>query len=324
LMAAAGATPAGALINCECCGVHGVKFKRCSICKEVHYCGAECQKADWKRHKKKCAPPVSLVDVVAKINAAGAAGDFRGVLQCEGHMEELMAFSRDDRDSSDILDDFCKAHRMGWQANGSEDHARSYVALEERRIPLLEKLQRFHDQGEAMCNIANILRFLQRNSEAATWDQRARDVGAAHGFFSLESTACEGLGTAAMEEGRHEQGVALLRNALVAADLNELDHPKYALIALQSLVEALFTTNSIDEAEPLVLRHREAAQAVSEKEGFCFMECDSLLFSARLHEVLCIYPAFGNPFPRLGPCFLHSHIASDCHRFHRARDTCTC
>jgi len=149
------------------------------------------------------------------------------------------------------------------------------------------KLQRFGDQGEAMCKLASILPVLKRNSDAATWFQRARGVGAAHGFFSLESKACEGLGVAAMEEGRDEEGVALLRNALVAADLNELDHPRYALIALYSLVEALFTTNSIDEAEPLVLRHREAAQAVSEKEGFGIRELDSVVYSARLLEVLC-------------------------------------
>ena len=31
-----------------------------------------------------------------------------------------------------------------------------------------------------------------------------------------------------------------------------------------------------------------------------------------------------NSFPRLVPCFLHVHIASDCPRLHRARDTCTC
>ena len=82
--------------------------------------------------------------------------------------------------------------------------------------------------------------------------------------------------------------MALLRNALVAAELNELDDPKYELDAVNSLVEALFKTNSVDEVEPLVLRYREAAKVRSEKEGFCFAELDSLLCSARLHEVLCL------------------------------------
>jgi len=161
-----------------------------------------------------------------------------------------------------------------------------------------------------MCNLSNILRFLERHSEVATWSQRARDVGAAHGLFSLESTACMGLGRTAFNAGRHEEGLALLRNALVAAELNELDDPKFELDALMPLIGMLFKTNSIDEVEPLVLRYREAAKARSEKEGFCFEECDSLLCSARLHEVLWMHPAFGNPFSLLHPCLQHGQVAS--------------
>jgi hypothetical protein len=84
--------------------------------------------------------------------------------------------------------------------------------------------------------------------------------------------------------------LALLRNALVAAELNELDDPEYERDALKSLVDALLRTHAIDEVEPLVLRYREAAKALSEKEGaaFCFAEINSFFFSARLHEVLCL------------------------------------
>ena len=177
---------------------------------------------------------------------------------------------------------------MGLEATVRDDHAHSYVGLEERRIPLLGKLQRFRYQGDAMCNLSNMLRLLERKSEAATWCQRARDVGAAHGFFSLESRACAGLGEAAVNEGRHEEGLALLRNGLVAAELNELDDPKYEMDALRYLMDALFETKSIEELEPLVLRYREAAKAKSEKKGFYLEEFDSLLYAARLHEVLCL------------------------------------
>ena len=279
---------------CAHCGKQGAGFKRCSRCKQACYCGVACQHANWKRHKKTCAPLVPLQDVAAKINAAYAADDWPGVLHWEGRMEELMAHQSDD-DCSFLLSVFSGAHQMGRQENGSKDHMRSFVGLVERWIPLLGKLQRFRDQGDAMCNLSDILRLLNRMSEAATWCQRARDVGAAHGFFSLECKACIGLGNVAMRGGRHEEGVALLRNALVAAELNELDDPNYELIALQPLIFALFETNSIEEAEPLVLRYREAARARSEKEGFCFSACHCLLFSARLHEVLCMHPAFGDP-----------------------------
>jgi len=295
--------------SCAHCGKQGVGFKRCSRCKQACYCGAECQNKDWKRHKRNCSPPVSLQDVAAKINAAQATRDWRGVLQWEGRMEELMALNSDDG-CSFILLAFSVSHQMGWQATGSNDHARSYVGLVERRIPLLGTLQRFRDQGDAMCCLSDVLRQLKRKSEAASWSQRARDVGAAHGFFSLESMACRGLGTAAIGEGRHEEGMALLRNALVAAELNEVDDPTFELDALVCLINALFSTNSIDEVEPLVLRYREAAKARSEKEGVCFEEFNSLHYSARLREVLCMHPEFGNPLPQLSNCFQHGHIAS--------------
>ena len=311
---------------CAHCGEQGAGFKRCSRCKQASYCGAECQNADWKRHKRKCAPSVPLQDVVMKLDAAQAAEDWRGVLQWEGRMEELMAHRPEDF-CSEILSVFSNAHRMRFLATGSKDHSRSYVGLMERRIPLLGELQRFKDQGKAMCHLSNILHSLERKSEAATWSQRARDVGAAHGFFSLESKACVGLGEAAMKEGRHEEGVALLRNALVAAELNELDDPQYELDALKSLVYALFATNSIDEVEPLVLRYREATKAIESyrEAGFCVLEFDSIILSARLHEVMCMHPAFGKPLPQLSNCFQNGHIACGCHRFHRAReDACTC
>jgi len=169
-----------------------------------------------------------------------------------------------------------------------------------------------------MCRLSDTLDFLERKNEAATWYQRARDVGAAHGFFSLESQACRGLGTAAMNEGCHEEGLALLRNALVAAELNELDDPTYELKALGSLICALFLTNLIDQAEPLMLRYREAAKAQSEKEGGAsFSEFTGLFFSVRLHEVLCLCT------PRWGTPHHGSVIASSMamyHRFHRARE----
>jgi hypothetical protein len=273
--------------SCVQCGKQGTGFKRCSVCKQAFYCGAACQNANWKRHKKTCAPPVSLQDVAAKLNEAQASGDWRGVLQWEERLEELVAHQSDD-DCSGTLRAFLWAHQSGFHTTGSKDHARSSVVLEERRIPLLGKLQRFRDQGETMCTLSGILRILDRKSEAATWYQRARDVGAAHGFFSLESKACIGLGNTALEEGRHEEGLELLRNALVAAELNELDDPAQELPALRSLINALFKQKSIEEVEPLVLRYREGSKARPGKKEFCFAEFDSLLCSARLHEVLCI------------------------------------
>ena len=290
--------------RCAHCGKQGVGFKRCSRCKQASYCGAECQNANWKRHKTTCAPPLPLQDIIPKIHAAHATGNWRGVLQWVGLMEELVA-GQSEKVCLATLSAFCLAHQLGFHATGSEDHARSYVGLEERRIPLLGTLQHFRDQGEAMCAAAAILLILERDSEAENWYQRARNVGAAHGFFTVECMACRGLGTAAIDVGRHEEGLALLRNALVAAELNELDDPVFELDALRSLIQALFRTKCIDEAEPLVLRYREAAKAQSIREGgACFAGFNSLLCSARLREVPCLCP------PRLGTPFHGSVIYS--------------
>ena len=33
----------------------GKKLKNCAKCKGIMYCSRECQKQDWKHHKKDCA-----------------------------------------------------------------------------------------------------------------------------------------------------------------------------------------------------------------------------------------------------------------------------
>ena len=41
--------------SCWSCGATGVPLKKCSVCAVAVYCGAGCQKADWKAHKGQCA-----------------------------------------------------------------------------------------------------------------------------------------------------------------------------------------------------------------------------------------------------------------------------
>jgi cytohesin len=40
--------------ECEFCGCSSKRVKACSKCMKVRYCSAECQKQDWKEHKKEC------------------------------------------------------------------------------------------------------------------------------------------------------------------------------------------------------------------------------------------------------------------------------
>ena len=40
--------------KCANCKKFGLKFKKCSACQSVYYCSRECQRSDWKKHKKVC------------------------------------------------------------------------------------------------------------------------------------------------------------------------------------------------------------------------------------------------------------------------------
>jgi len=277
--------------SCSHCGTECEDLKRCSVCKHASYCGAACQNAAWKKHKKTC---VTLEEVRKRVAAAAEGGDWRGVIKWEGRLEQLLG-GRSDAARDATLFDFKWAHAVAWSATDSTDHALAVVRLQDRRIELMGNMERFRDQGEEMCDAAEYLVAAGKVQEAAGYFQRARDVGAAHGFFSVECKACLGLGYGAILEGRHEEGMDLLRNALAASSLREdEDDTSMELTVLRHLTDALFRTHEIDEVEPLVLRYREAAEAESQMMGgFSSRELESLYASARLHEV-------GNPStPRL-------------------------
>jgi hypothetical protein len=229
--------------------------------------------------------------------AAGDVDDWREVLKWEGRMEELLENSSNEECVAD-LNVFIHAHLLGHLATGSTYHSLSRARLLERRVELLGKMERFRDQGEAMCALASTLNAAGKREEAERWYQRGRDVGAAHGFISVESSACHGLGKLAMDQERREEGVELLRNALVAANLSEHEGEEESheeeIHVMYSLIEALFTIAAIDEVEPLVVRYRELAKAETKRiEGLPYRELEELwsfYFNARLHEVPCICP----------------------------------
>jgi hypothetical protein len=237
---------------------------------------------------------VTLEEVKKRVNAAVEGEDWRGLLKWEGRLEQLLE-GRPDAARNWFLHNFKWARTKGMHAMGSSDHALAAVRLQNRRIKLMGNMKRFRDQGEAMCDAAEHLVVAGKTQESLLYFQRGRDVGAAHGFFSVECKACLGLGRVAIYDGRVEEGVDLLRNALAASSLRENENDSnMELSALAQLTDALFLTHAIDEVEPLVLRFREAAEALSQRDGHvsCW-EMESLYASARLLEV-------GNPLtPRL-------------------------
>ena len=251
---------------CSYCGKKRANLRRCSICKQTWYCGAECQKAAWKGHKATCQPPLPPEEVISKIGEAHSSEDWRGVLKWKGRMEELlaiMAHARNDFVCEFVLAAFQRAHSK--LAILDRGHSIEVVKLGERRIELLGKLQRFRDQGDEMHTIGAIFLRDHNFKDAIRYFQKARDVGAAHGFFSIEGKACTGLGGVAIHEGRHEEGLELLRNALVAFGLE--DDEESELSAMNYLIDALFTTDGFEEVDTLLPRFREAATASSRRRG---------------------------------------------------------
>ena len=53
--------PVEAHSRCGNCGTEGAKNK-CQRCLKVVYCNSDCQKADWKFHKRVCEPPKKKED----------------------------------------------------------------------------------------------------------------------------------------------------------------------------------------------------------------------------------------------------------------------
>ena len=141
--------------------------------------------AAWKKHKKTCVTQ----EVVKRVHAAVEGDDWRGVLKWEGRFGQILE-GRSDAAREYVLDNFEWAHAVAWGATNNTDHALAVARLQDMRIGFLGKMERFRDQGELMCDTAGNLRFAGMVQEAAGYFQRARDVGAAHGFFSVEGKAC--------------------------------------------------------------------------------------------------------------------------------------
>jgi len=299
--------------SCSQCGKQRKALKRCSRCKKASYCGAACQNAAWKGHKKSC---VTLEEVMERVDAAHDRQDWRAVLEWEGRMDDMME-NQTDAGCNNIIEVFSGAHREAFDSTGSAANSLSIVRLETRHIEVLGKMQRFRDQGRAFVAVADHLLGFGRRQEAEGYFERARKIAEAHGFFSVECLSCLGLGKLAMAEWRDEEGVDLLRNALVCVPLCEEENTSMELNVLHFFLTALFHTQAIDEAEPLVARYREVATENSGTEGrLTFAVCHSLYMSAQLHEVLCTC------IPRPLHTALPLHFAkadSVSHRYHHAR-----
>lgn len=80
-------------MTCAACSraSEGDKVLRCSRCKEAVYCSAQCQTADWKKHKRACNPPPDPARNVLPPSATDLLARIHGCLaECHEIMDEYM------------------------------------------------------------------------------------------------------------------------------------------------------------------------------------------------------------------------------------------
>lgn len=108
------AAPSCTASSCAHCGTRSETLRRCARCKEVSYCGADCQKKAWKAHKNSCEEPPTpaqlehLKDVMQKqqqkdmelrlrdmeVSRAAAAGSSRAAQGDRGGEKNASSRSR--------------------------------------------------------------------------------------------------------------------------------------------------------------------------------------------------------------------------------------
>jgi hypothetical protein len=118
-------------------------------------------------------------------------------------------------------------------------HVLRYVELQEFRIPVLKRMQSFSDLLLAMTSSGQILTKIYDFDGAEKSFEQARSFGAANGMFEAECVSCLGLGNVYKLTNRVDEGLQLLRNAVIAGNL--VDNGQLLLDALQHLMRALLS-----------------------------------------------------------------------------------
>ena len=93
-----------------------------------------------------------------KVTATGLEDDWREVRKWEGRMDMKMQnlpYAR----CNQFLARFVKARMGRFNSTGSKDNSLSIIRLETRRVEDLDNMQRFQDQGDALCRAADYLLF---------------------------------------------------------------------------------------------------------------------------------------------------------------------
>ena len=154
----------------------------------------------------------------------------------------------------DLLHHFVTALRSRQYRLFRTDKIHDIISYEQRRGKLLAKLERFNDQGTLLCYVADCYNLIGEYEKSNSHHKQARRIAEDHGFYSIECLSCRGHGQSLVDQGKVEEGLDLLRNAVIAGPLCEIDADSYELSALDALVLALVNEGCMSEASHHVTR----------------------------------------------------------------------
>jgi len=117
------------------------------------------------------APSLSAIVVIVQ----DASTTWSGVLLWESRLEELL-FTLNEAGHPALIQAFASA-------NLNKGHFAKAATLFERRVQLLGKMLCFRDQSSDMCTVGECFLALDDAKGAESWYQKARALGAQHGFF---------------------------------------------------------------------------------------------------------------------------------------------
>ena len=157
-------TPKTALCRAPSCEKAG--RNRCSRCEDAWYCSRECQKADWKEHKKNCArpglrhrPPVQM-DLHIDMEPSTLADIKRGAQQGKASSQYLLSYlyfqgatgvPKDEKKGLDLLQEASDQGHMNSQFSLAEHYRLGHVVTKDMR----RALELYHTAAGQGCSEAN-------------------------------------------------------------------------------------------------------------------------------------------------------------------------
>ena len=273
---------------CQCLVPTRLGHDCCGDCKEQKYCSIGCMEAHSSEHIPKCKFH-RLHDLLGQINTIELASNWRKVLPLQSTMEMLMLEGPIDisnRQKQVVLVLFIDSNHKAYTETGHEVYRVSLIRLKENLVKLLGSMELFHEQGLYMTSLGGMFMAMKHYIVAQIYFQEVRDIGVAHGFFTMECKACLGLGRIAMKEGRSQEGLELLQNAVCASSLLlPTDNPReYEINAFYWLIDALFDSEDIDEAEKLMVR-MAATVKQEEKDYIQINDMRVMIDKTRLYQI---------------------------------------